>query len=649
MLNRPWCVDNGQMATLVRARVDDLDRNIPSPFPVHLLRDHLHDELAAEPVDHAPTDILSSIAAVQHSCLITLANILSLSSPIGPSTGAAIPLHQFLSETPLSCLIHALRAQDGHRDQRDLPLGEAAQLAQLRELIDSVAPSLGPPDAYLAQAIVTLLFDLEQLPASLALSSPVSQPVPSQGNDSAIAPASASPYDTIASLQRQLSSLQPSSHTSSGSRTTPAESVRTALLWTRIDEQLDTVVSLCRARASSASQHGVSQIPSVQSCASHDGNQDFRRSFDTLPPEYDSEYHYSYELPPSYAPEAHPSTSSMEEPSDEKRPAVQYPPEKVLPRTSASVSAVRAELIMEPPTSSSSNSLDFEGITHAIERLYVVAPQLGDQRVELRSEKIAQMERAKAGKGKARTRVDPADAELDKILDLLGKASTREIPDQSVIMDPRRSGREKGAADIEEQVDSSLLTGISLTDQDSFQRRKYLEHLVNRTYAGRLHSQDAMPSLSRAYSSPSSAGGAVRDAEEGPSSEVQPGGRGSRDGKRASCPAVPKSGSTLELPLEKLRDRSLSAPHLAWLRPKDRSGNANGTKENSSSVTRSVSSDPKGLSSLAASKSVRSFPGKLYGTKSRPPSADAEDINEDVSNGASLPAVVGPRLRMYVD
>lgn len=95
---------------------------------------------------------------------------------------------------------------------------------------------------------------------------------------------------------------------------------------------------------------------------------------------------------------------------------------------------------------------------------------------------------------------------------------------------------------------------------------------------------------------------------------------GSRDGKRASYPAAPKSGSTLEPPTERLRNRSLSAPHLAWLRPKDRSGNATGSKEGFGSLSRSSSS--------ATSKCVRSFSGKLRAvSKSRPVSTGGEDVN----------------------
>ena len=481
------------MATLVRACAQtDLQKNIPTPFPAQLL--HLHDDvlddLAAEPVDYDDSnaaraspacplrssislpllqiaqcqdDIQTSVAAVHHSCLMTLTNILSplaIADSEQPD-GAAIPLDQVLAESPLSCLVHALRARDAHPDRPDQLLGEAALLSQLHELVDVIVPSLNRQDAHLAQAIVALLLDLDQLPASLAVISAqlVSQSDLCRLNEDDTSPFPRSAYDTIASLQRQLSSLQPSvASTSSGSRPTPADSVRTALLLARIDEQLESVVSLCRARTSSPPQHVVPEpSPSrlvTQPSESQNWDEDCRPSLDdALPPDYDSEYHhYQYDRPPSYVAEGHLYESSEEHPTDEKRLVEQYPPEKVSPRASTSVLPADTEMTTEHYHSRSSNSPDLDMITHAVERLYVAAPQLANQRVELRTEKVVQMQKAKEGKGKARTLADPADPELDKMLDLLGRASAREIPDQSEVIDPHRTGREKGAADIEEQV-----------------------------------------------------------------------------------------------------------------------------------------------------------------------------------------------------
>lgn len=399
---------------------------------------------------------------------MTLANILSLSSSLDTTShlddseqphDSGISIDQVLAESPLSCLVHALRARNGHIYQPDHPLSEAALLSQLRDLVDAIAPSLDSQDATLAQAIVVLLLDFEQLPASLALTSAqlVSRSESFQDNEIGTASFLESPYAIIASLQRQLSSLQPSGASApSGSRPTPEESVRTALLWARIDQQLETVVSLCRARASSPPQRELTEPSVTQPPESRRWYNDYRSSFDdALPPDYECEYNHSpLERPPSYVADGNLYAFSGDKPTDDKHLAEQYPPEKVSPRVSTSRLLGDTEITTEHDHTISSHSLDLDRITHAIERLYVVTPQLANQRVELRKEKVMQMERAKQGKGKARTFGDAADPELDKILDLLGRASAREIPDQSVVVDPRRIAREVGAADLEEQVRS---------------------------------------------------------------------------------------------------------------------------------------------------------------------------------------------------
>ncbi len=69
----------------------------------------------------------------------------------------------------------------------------------------------------------------------------------------------------------------------------------------------------------------------------------------------------------------------------------------------------------------------------AIDRLYLVAPQLHNQRVELKSSKREQMEKARTqGKGKQK---ENDVGELENIIKLINKASERSLTDQSVILD----------------------------------------------------------------------------------------------------------------------------------------------------------------------------------------------------------------------
>ena len=96
-----------------------------------------------------------------------------------------------------------------------------------------------------------------------------------------------------------------------------------------------------------------------------------------------------------------------------------------------------AEKEKAPVSDSEKMKMDFEAVTMAIDRLYLVAPQLHNQRVELRKAKLEELERAKlAGPSSKDAKGKEKDArELDKILDLIWKASNRRIVDQSVVLE----------------------------------------------------------------------------------------------------------------------------------------------------------------------------------------------------------------------
>jgi hypothetical protein len=81
--------------------------------------------------------------------------------------------------------------------------------------------------------------------------------------------------------------------------------------------------------------------------------------------------------------------------------------------------------------------LDLEAVAMAIDRLYLVAPQLHNQRVELKSSKLAQMEKARRdGTSVSRGKQKENDIrDLENILELIGKASERSLMDQSFVLD----------------------------------------------------------------------------------------------------------------------------------------------------------------------------------------------------------------------
>jgi hypothetical protein len=115
--------------------------------------------------------------------------------------------------------------------------------------------------------------------------------------------------------------------------------------------------------------------------------------------------------------------------------------------------------------------MDFDSVTMAIERLYLVAPQLHNQRVELKSSKLAQMERARleggqsqssTAKGKQKAH-DQDMRDLDHMFELIGKASDRRMTDQSVVMDSRQRTRLEQA---KQQYEDQVITRPTLTEDN---------------------------------------------------------------------------------------------------------------------------------------------------------------------------------------
>lgn len=83
--------------------------------------------------------------------------------------------------------------------------------------------------------------------------------------------------------------------------------------------------------------------------------------------------------------------------------------------------------------------LDLESVARAIDRLHRAAPQLHDQRAELRFSKISNgLKTKKLGKQKA---IEPGPDDLNHILDLVGKASERKMFDQVVLVEGGMNAR----------------------------------------------------------------------------------------------------------------------------------------------------------------------------------------------------------------
>lgn len=528
------------MATLVRTQVlplaeqDEILRtSIPKPFPSaeereQLLQEALLEELAEEQVEYearangsisqskprsaaalhnvnhiAPerllTAIIPSITAVQNSCLMTLNNLLSVPTrwqPIVPDRRHSMPASMHCEQasqsySALETLVLNLRNHDGGEIPRKVLDDHTALLEELRDRVDALAPSMNRQDAHFAQVIVSLLLDLDQLPAV----SPSWDSPPQASSSTYTSLGARHPTDLLSTLKKQLGDLQleRKAGTSILSSQSPVQTVQTALLWSKIDRKLETVTALCKDRADSH------RSPSL----------------DHLPPQYD----HDFETPPEY---------DAEYQSFSEKAGIQSP-----------------RSIPSPSISNEKLRMDFDAVTLAIERLYIVAPQLHNQRVELKSAKLAQMERARLegpkvqpslskGKQKAHDR-DMRD--LDHMLELLGKASDRKLTDQSVVMDSRRMVRLRQAKQEYED-----------------QRGAFVDHLIQRSGVGRLHDQDAIlqPKV-RALDELVTLPEFIRESM----SSIPPESR-----QYALEEPVPDVSA---MSLKKSRTRSISAPQ--WLRP----------------------------------------------------------------------------------
>ena len=303
---------------------------------------------------------------------MTLNNLLSQDAnawqPIVPTRRHSMPAQsptissaefQSLLPIPTSSALHTLVTNLRHRydsSPHDVGFVDNATLldeldTRVTSLVDS--GSIHPRDARLAQSLVSLLTHLNRV-SILSPHSSHRTPV-----DFLQTSSTADIYDI---LRRQVSELQ--SHRDAHAPPVcndPAQVPRVEagehdLIWNNIDNDLDEVLHLCRERAEPAPRP---YSPDALS----------------LPPEYDIN---DYE-PPTYDPAEYSETAATKAAQSYHKP------------TSSSMHPQAQSPVEEKMR------LDLEAVTMAIDRLYLVAPQLSNQRIELKRAKLEQMEQARAG------------------------------------------------------------------------------------------------------------------------------------------------------------------------------------------------------------------------------------------------------------
>ncbi|KAI0676256.1 HECT-like ubiquitin-conjugating enzyme-binding-domain-containing protein [Trametes maxima] len=464
--------------------------------------------------------------------------------------------------TPLQTLVLNLRAQEPENMTEALTSDLSDEASLVRELETRIgrlsSAHLSPRDGALARSLVTLVAQFHRLAELHPKPSP-----PKLASGPRTASWSASPADAtqspftgtpLATLQRQLSDLQLERDARSTENTysshPPVQAVETALLWTRVDQEFERIVELCSEQPPPADL-----------------------DMDHLPPEYEEggyegPFGSDTDLPLYEAGEEYEGFAADKTKSD----------------------SARARDREQPPSATSGVSekmrMDLEAVALAIDRLYLVAPQLHDQRVELKKSKREQMERARIagpskekGKDKSAAKVRPgkerADdvGELEKMVELIGRASERKLVDQSVVLDGGMKARLERAQ-----------------RRDKEKREAFVTRLARHSDAGRLHSQDAVLPKTRTKDPEAmlTLPEFIREGvPEGMQLKMQ-----MQDSQallslpefvREPMPEHLKQAAPLPPPLSRkksfkgMRSRSMSAPPLAWLLPSSPRSSSPGT------------------------------------------------------------------------
>ncbi|KAL7277175.1 hypothetical protein ACG7TL_009023 [Trametes sanguinea] len=421
-------------------------------------------------------ELISSIVNVQRSCLTTLNDLLSTStnwrpivpdrrhsmpSPRSPNALSALPtllsnpasssLSPIASPTsPLQTLVLNLRAQESESMTEcvtsDLT-DEASLVRELEVRIGRMAASqLAPRDGALARALVALVAQfrrLAELHPQSARPKAAAVPRTASWSTSPTVPSG----NPLVTLQRQLSDLQlerdARSGEEAGASRPPVQAVETALLWTRVDQEFERILELCSQQSNAADIVGD----------------------DHLPPEYDEgEYGGPFgadaELPVYEEGDGYAAYAAEKAKGDISRSRE--------PSSATSTSGAVSEKMR----------MDLEAVALAIDRLYLVAPQLHDQRVELKKSKREQMERARmAGpskepdadkeRDKEKLKVRPGKerasdvGELERMVELIGKASERKYADQVVVLDGGRKAKLEQAQQGDQEKREAFVTRLS--------------------------------------------------------------------------------------------------------------------------------------------------------------------------------------------
>ncbi|GAA6002356.1 hypothetical protein JCM10207_001079 [Rhodosporidiobolus poonsookiae] len=484
---------------------------------------------------HPSLSALASPSQAPDAVLTSLLDTLCQSDRTQPrqsstSTLGASPVMRSIERTsPLLGSPHSASSAPASETQ--------AQVEELQARVEAVAADLPPTEAELARSLASLLTCIERLSSISRLEGALDAPAQPQtaSSFSATAPAESSSANVYETLEREASALQSRRdlRASEAERFVGAaravERAERELLWGRVGDLSERVRLLSRQRAELVGQE---QGAPEEETRGEPGQKAERegsvrsRSSSLYEPSLSDLPRYSHDhdpaqhnghLPPAYytdyAPDAKeelgwdvkpPQTPSVQSPGSTDSHAFPSTASRATGLIVPAPAGVRTRKISSAHSEKMQRDLD--SVTEAIERLYVVSPQLANQRVE--PDRRMQRERQLARLGNAIERLSQGrledqravpspivgeeepesaaqrrkreSAALDRLLDQIDKAASRTLADQRVEL----NGKRKEVLN----ADTANPDFEPLSDKYEARRREYI---LSHTGKGRLAGQDA--------------------------------------------------------------------------------------------------------------------------------------------------------------
>ncbi|GAA5916667.1 hypothetical protein JCM6882_002260 [Rhodosporidiobolus microsporus] len=537
-----------------------------------LLGQYFSSSASAVPGSTIPGDALNSTASSSISqpdqLLTSLLDTLRAASPAPPSH--LLPhLRPASSASPASQMLSIERSSPLLASSPSVQLTPSAQplLEELQARVEAAAAEgvLPPTEAELARSLAGLLTCIERLATmSRTDSSSSSFASPTLTTTAPSLPASAPPaaanvYETLeqqAALLQARRDLRASEAEMVVGAAREVEQAERELLWGRVDDLSERVGRLARRRAEGLLDQQQQQRGEVESAVGDakraeaeaeaeekEGRTIRSRSSSLYEPSLSDLPRYSRDfdrpqqgqggahLPPGYYSDFPLGGGDEKERlarDDEKDDWDVKPPKSPSLRSpatlaaaafassSTSAAAVRARKVSSlPAVDPEKMQRDLDNVTSAIERLYVVSPQLANQRVEPDRRKQRERQLAKLGnaierlsqgrledqravpspvigepegeeesRGERRRREQVA---LDRLLDQIDRAASRTLADQRVELNGKRK-----------EVLNSDTANPEFAPADKYEARRR-EYILSHTGKGRLAGQDAvLPSHSSA-------------------------------------------------------------------------------------------------------------------------------------------------------